>query len=104
LSGAVTVGRKIRPAPGETNVERLVCWRRSVALKPSSLRCRIAPILRQSRWSESTFPSGGGRESNPPAGFRPHTDFEGMSDTRAAFRPVTSVVVFGCRPQTCKDL
>jgi hypothetical protein len=48
--------------------------------------------------------SGGGRESNPPGDFRPPTDFEGMSDARAAFRPVTSVFIFRRRPGTCKDL
>ena len=47
---------------------------------------------------------GGGRESNPPASSRTHTGFEGMSDARTAFRPVTSVSVFGRRPRTCKDL
>jgi hypothetical protein len=56
------------------------------------------------RTSEGAFGSGGGRESNPPASFRPPTDFEGMSDTRAIFRPVTSVYAFGRRPRTCKDL
>jgi len=55
-------------------------------------------------WSELESRSGGGRESNPPGSFRPHTGFEGMSDARAAFRPVTSVFVFGRRPRTCKDL
>ena len=64
----------------------------------------VAPILAQSRWSERSFDSGGERESNPPAGFRPHTDFEGMSDARGAFRSVTSGFVFGHHPPRCKDL
>jgi len=55
-------------------------------------------------WSETESRSGGGRESNPPGGSRPHTDFEGMSDARTASRPATSVFVFGRRPRTCKDL
>jgi hypothetical protein len=45
-----------------------------------------------------------------PASVRPkqrlvwQTGFEGMSDARAAFRPVTSVFVSRRRPKTCKDL
>ena len=49
-------------------------------------------------------PRGGGRESNPPASFRPPTDFEGMSGLVAASKAVTSGFVFGRRPRTCKDL
>jgi hypothetical protein len=75
LSGAVTVGRKTCPAPGETNVERLVCWAAVCRTQTEPAPVRIAPIIGQSRRSESTFASGGGRELNPPAGFRPHTDF-----------------------------
>jgi hypothetical protein len=54
--------------------------------------------------SEFGLGSGGGRESNPPGSSRPHTGFEGMSDARTAFEPMTSVFVFGRRPRTCKDL
>ncbi len=47
-------------------------------------------------------PRGGGRESNPPASLRSPTDFEGMSDTRAAFRPVTSVLSSDAVPERAK--
>jgi len=102
--GSSAGGQKTCAAPGEGE-HRKTCVVDAVAragIGPS--RDRLSTGSAERRWSEGAFSSGGGRESNPPASFRPPTDFEGVSDARVAFRPVTSVFVFGRRPRTCKDL
>jgi hypothetical protein len=76
LSSPRPGGRKTCPVlSGGTN-ERIVWWTRSGGP-------RLGPFPRpplagsaERRSSEGAFGSGGGRESNPPASFRPPTDFE----------------------------
>ncbi len=47
---------------------------------------------------------GGGRESNPPAGARRHTGFEGMSSLQTPGKPLSRAFAFRSRPRACKDL
>src|SRR6266545_4175448 len=96
------VGRLVRRRAEEHRKTGVVDAVRRPRSGPS--RDRLSPGSAQRRWSERAFGSGGGRESNPPASFRPPTDFEGMSGLLAAFRPVTRAFVFRRRPRTCKDL
>jgi hypothetical protein len=77
------------------------CSCRNREVLPAPARGARSPVLAfgpsvwsgstQRRWSDTSLRSGGGRESNPPASFRPPTDFEGMSDARlpSGLRPAS---------------
>jgi len=72
-------GRKTCPAPGQATPKDL--WvdavvRALIGPFPRPLLAWLGRTPLVSRWSEGAFSSGGGRESNPPASFRPPTDFE----------------------------
>ena len=83
LSGTPAGGQKTCPARGGMEHRKTCVLDAVLRARSGHSRDRLPPGSVQRRWSEGYFSSGGGRESNPPASFRPPTDFEGMSDACA---------------------
>jgi len=106
LLGRETCPVRRTPVRAKTREIRRLVWvhrfSRAGRARLAQPDARLDSCISAGQSSESR--SGGGRESNPPGDFRPPTDFEGMSGSCAAFRPVTRGLVFGRRPRTCKDL